>query len=108
MSEPKSIQIDVNIMGLSYKLACKEGEDRALREAASYLNEKMCAIRDASKVKGTDRIAVMAALGMAADLLSTKAHDGPLSGMSIGEVKQKIQSMNDTIDQVLTPQENLF
>jgi|JI71714CRNA_FD_contig_121_325465_length_846_multi_6_in_0_out_0_2 cell division protein ZapA len=108
MSEPKSIQIDVNIMGLSYKLACKEGEDRALREAASYLNEKMCAIRDASKVKGTDRIAVMAALGMAADLLSTKAHDGPLSGLSIGEVKQKIQSMNDTIDQVLTPQENLF
>ncbi len=108
MSEPKSIQIDVNIMGLSYKLACKEGEDRALREAASYLNEKMCAIRDTSKVKGTDRIAVMAALGMAADLLSTKAHDGPLSGMSIGEVKQKIQSMNDTIDQVLTPQENLF
>jgi len=108
MSEPKSIQIDVNIMGLSYKLACKEGEDRALCEAASYLNEKMCAIRDASKVKGTDRIAVMAALGMAADLLSTKAHDGPLSGMSIGEVKQKIQSMNDTIDQVLTPQENLF
>lgn len=108
MSEPKSIQIDVNIMGLSYKLACKEGEDRALREAASYLNEKMCAIRDASKVKGTDRIAVMAALSMAADLLSTKAHDGPLSGMSIGEVKQKIQNMNDTIDQVLTPQENLF
>ncbi|MBR7745576.1 cell division protein ZapA [Undibacterium baiyunense] len=108
MSEPKSIQIDVNIMGLSYKLACKEGEDRALREAASYLNEKMCTIRDASKVKGTDRIAVMAALSMAADLLSTKAHDGPLSGMSIGEVKQKIQSMNDTIDQVLTPQENLF
>lgn len=108
MSEPKSIQIDVNIMGLSYKLACKEGEDRALREAASYLSEKMCTIRDGSKVKGTDRIAVMAALSMAADLLSTKAHDGPLSGMSIGEVKQKIQSMNDTIDQVLTPQENLF
>ncbi len=108
MNAPKSIQVDVTIMGLSYKLSCKEGEDRALREAASYLNEKMCAIRDASKIKGNDRIAVMAALGMAADLLSTKAHDGPLSGMSIGEVKQKIQSMNETIDQVLTPQENLF
>lgn len=108
MSESKSIQIDVTIMGQSYKLACKEGEDRALQEAASFLNEKMCAIRDASKVKGTDRIAVMAALGMAIDLLSTKAHDGPLSGLSMGEVKQKIQSMNDTLDQALTPQENLF
>ncbi|MBR7800156.1 cell division protein ZapA [Undibacterium fentianense] len=108
MSTAKSIQIDVNIMGQSYKLACKEGEDRALQEAASFLNEKMCGIRDASKVKGTDRIAVMAALGMAIDLLSTKAHDGPLSGMSMGEVKQKIQSMHDTIDHALTPQENLF
>lgn len=108
MSESKSIQIDVTIMGQAYKLACKEGEDRALQEAASFLNEKMCAIRDSAKVKGTDRIAVMAALGMAIDLLSTKVHDGPLSGLSMGEVKQKIQSMNDTLDQALTPQENLF
>ena len=108
MSENKNIQIDVSIMGQSYKLACKEGEDRALQEAASYLNEKMCGIRDASKIKGTDRIAVMAALGMAIDLLSTKAHDGPLSGLAMGEVKQKIQGMSDVIDQALTPQENLF
>lgn len=104
----QTIQIDVSIMGQAYKLACKEGEDRALQEAALYLNEKMCGIRDAAKVKGTDRIAVMAALGLAAELLSTKAHDGPLSGMSLGEVKQKIQLMSDTIDQALTPQENLF
>jgi cell division protein ZapA len=108
MSEAKSIQIDVNIMGQTYKLSCKEGEDRALQQAASYLDEKMSGIRDASKVKGTDRIAVMAALSMAIDLLATKAHDGPLSGLSIGEVKQKIVAMSDTIDQALTPQENLF
>ncbi|MBC3880405.1 cell division protein ZapA [Undibacterium sp. LX40W] len=108
MSEAKSIQIDVSIMGQTYKLACKEGEDRALQEAASYLDGKMCGIRDQSKIKGTDRIAVMAALSMAADLLSTKSHDGPMSGLSLGEVKQKIQGMNDVIDQALTPQENLF
>jgi hypothetical protein len=30
-------------------------------EAAAYLDAKMCAIRDSSRVKGTDRIAVMAA-----------------------------------------------
>lgn len=108
MSEAKSIQIDVSIMGQVYKLACKEGEDRALQEAAAFLDGKMCNIRDQSKIKGTDRIAVMAALSMAADLLSTKSHDGPMSGLSLGEVKQKIQNMNDVIDQALTPQENLF
>ncbi len=108
MSEAKSIQIDVSIMGQVYKLACKEGEDRALQEAAAYLDAKMCGIRDQSKIKGTDRIAVMAALSMAADLLATKSHDGPMSGLSLGEVKHKIQAMNDVIDQALTPQENLF
>ncbi len=108
MSASKSMQVDVNIMGQSYKLACKEGEDRALMEAASYLNDKMCAIRDQSKTKGTDRIAVMAALSFAAELLATKTHDGPLSGLSLGEVRHKMQTMTDVIDQALTPQEKLF
>ena len=103
-----SVQVEVSILGQSFKLSCKEGEDRALREAAYYLDQKMSVIRDGGRVKGTDRIAVMAALSMAADLLSTKSHDGPMSGLSLGEVKQKIQNMNDVIDQALTPQENLF
>ncbi|QJQ07849.1 cell division protein ZapA [Undibacterium piscinae] len=102
------IQLDVNIMGQSYKLACKDGENKALLDAVAYLNEKMCAIRDTAKIKGTDRIAVMAALSVAIELLATKSPEGPLSGLSMSEVKQKIQLMNETLDQALTPQENLF
>ena len=64
------IQLDVSIMGQPYKLACKEGEEGALQEAVAYLDGKMSAIRDAGKLKGNDRIAVMAALGIAAELLS--------------------------------------
>jgi cell division protein ZapA len=60
------IQIDVTIMGQPYRLVCKAEEERALREAAAFLDKKMTAIRDAGRVKGNDRIAVMAALGMAA------------------------------------------
>ncbi|GGI54038.1 MAG TPA: cell division protein ZapA [Oxalicibacterium sp.] len=102
------IQLDVTIMGQSYKLACKEGEEDVLREAVSYLDEKMTVIRDAGKIKGTDRIAVMAALGVTAELLSTKSPDGPLSGMSIVEVRQKIAAMHTVLDSALAPQENLF
>ncbi|MDE2428822.1 MAG: cell division protein ZapA [Burkholderiales bacterium] len=108
MSDSKTIQVDVTIMGQVYKLACKEGEDKALRAAASYLDHKMCTIRDVAKVKGNDRIAVMAALGMTVELLATKSPEGPLAGLSLAEVKQKIQSMNETLDRALTPQENLF
>ena len=102
------IQIDVSIMGTPYKLACRQGEEAALREAVKYLDERMCVIRDAGKIKGNDRIAVMAALGIAAELLSTKAEDGPFSGMALSEIKQKISLMHEVIDNALAPQENLF
>src|SRR3954454_20090312 len=98
------IQLDVTIMGQPYKLACREGEDGALQEAVTYLDEKMCAIRDAGKVKGNDRIAVMAALGIAAELLATKTADGPFADMTMAEVKQKISTMHAALDMALAPQ----
>lgn len=102
------IHLDVNIMGQPYRLACKEGEETTLREAVHYLDAKMCALRDSGKVKGTDRIAVMAALSVAAEFLSVKSPQGPLSDMSILEVKQKLEAMHGVLDSALTPQENLF
>jgi cell division protein ZapA len=101
-------QLNVTIMGQAYKLACKEGEEAALQQAVAYLDEKMCAIRDTGKVKGNDRIAVMAALGMAAEFLATRSPNGPLSDMSLAEVKQKISAMHSVLDAALAPQENLF
>jgi cell division protein ZapA len=102
------IQLDVSIMGNPYRLACKEGEEKTLQEAVSYLDGKMCALRDSGKVKGNDRIAVMAALSMAAELLSVKVPQGPLSDLTMLEVKQKLGAMHTVLDDALTPQENLF
>ena len=101
-------RVDVNIMGQSYSMVCRDGEERALREAAIYLDSKMKAIRDAGKVKGHDRIAVLAALGVAAEFLSVKSPQGPLSELTIMEVKQKISAMHMVLDSALTPQEHLF
>ena len=101
------IYLDVHIMGQSYRLSCRDGEQRTLREAVSYLDSKMCQLRDSGKVKGTDRIAVMAALSVAAEFLSVKSPQGPLSDMSILEVKQKLESMHTALDRVLADQENL-
>ena len=92
------IQLDVNIMGQPYRLACRDGEERTLREAVAYLDGKMCALRDSGKVKGTDRIAVMAALSVAAEFLSD---------LTILEVKQKLDAMHTVLDAALSPQENL-
>jgi len=102
------IQLDVTIMGQPYRLACREGEEDTLRQAVKYLDDRMCNIRDAGKVKGNDRIAVMAALGIAAELLSTKSEEGPFADMTLADVKQKIASMHAVLDAALAPQENLF
>lgn len=102
------IAIDVTIMGQPYRLACNEGEEATLRETVGYLDRKMSAIRDAGKVKGNDRIAVMAALAITAELLTAKSPEGPLSEMSMVEVQQKIAAMHSVLDGALAPQENLF
>ena len=101
------IQLDVNIMGQPYRLACRDGEERTLREAVAYLDGKMCALRDSGKVKGTDRIAVMAALSVAAEFLSVKAPQGPLSDLTILEVKQKLEAMHTVLDAALSADQNL-
>jgi cell division protein ZapA len=102
------INLDVTIMDQPYRLSCQEGGERTLREAVHYLDSKMKALRDSGKVKGNDRIAVMAALSVAAEFLSVKSPQGPLSDLSIMEVKQKIEAMHIVLDGALTPQENLF
>jgi cell division protein ZapA len=101
------IQLDVNIMGQPYRLACRDGEEKTLREAVAYLDGKMCALRDSGKVRGTDRIAVMAALSVAAEFLSVKSPQGPLSDLTILEVKQKLEAMHTVLDAALSADQNL-
>jgi len=61
-------QVEVQIMGQSYLLACPEGGQQRLLEAVEKVDTAMCKIRDAGKVKARDRIAVLAALNLAFDV----------------------------------------
>ena len=61
-------QVEVQIMGQSYLLACPEGGEQRLLEAVEKVDTAMCKIRDAGKVKARDRIAVLAALNLAFDV----------------------------------------
>ncbi len=101
-------QLSVNIMGQPYRLSCKEGEEAPLQQAAKYLDGKMSRIRDAGKIRGNDRIAVIAALGISAELLAIKSPIGPLADLTVSEVSQQISAMHDVLDEALTAQEALF
>ena len=72
MSTPRTITLDITILGREFKVACKENERDELTEAVALLDRRMREIRDAGKVKGTDRIAVMTALNFAHELLRAR------------------------------------
>ena len=61
-------QVEVQIMGQTYTLACPTDGEDALREAVAKVDTGMCSIRDAGKVKARDRIAVLASLNLAFEL----------------------------------------
>ena len=70
-------QLDVQIMGQSYILGCPEGGEDRLLAAVRKVDEAMCKIRDAGKIKARDRIAVLAALNLAFE--QTEAPAAPLA-----------------------------
>ena len=115
MSAPRTITLDITILGREFKVACKEGERDELLEAVALLDKRMREIRDAGKVTGTDRIAVMTALNFAHELLRERR--GPRTGdastatesaIDDDSARRRIQSMQSAIDQVLAGQDKLF
>ncbi len=113
MSAPKMITLDITILGREFKVACKEREREELSEAVALLDKRMREIRDAGKVTGTDRIAVMTALNFAHELLRERraggAGDAQPEGSIDGEsARRRIQSMQTAIDQALAGQDKLF
>ena len=100
-ADPKALQ--VNVMGREFRVACPEDEHKELLEAVDYLNKKMDEIRDNGKVIGIERIAIMAALNIAQELLTTK-----VGGFDMVALKRRMQSMETTLDQALRDQSKLF
>jgi cell division protein ZapA len=104
MSAKKSNALDVHILDREFRVACPDDEKAELLEAVAYLDKKMREIRDAGKVASTERIAIMAALNIAHELLTTK-----LGGsFDMGDYKRRMESMQATIDEALADQNKLF
>ena len=61
--------VTVRILEKEYHVACPAAEKPSLMASAELLNSKMREIRDSGKVVGLDRVAVMAALNLANELL---------------------------------------
>jgi cell division protein ZapA len=99
-------QIDVRILDRDYRLAVPADEKALLIDAVRVVDEKMRAIRDAGRVAGVDRIAVMAALQLANELLGARAAVTSTGGDV--ETVRRIRRLTETLDAEIRRQESLF
>ncbi|OOZ36526.1 cell division protein ZapA [Solemya velesiana gill symbiont] len=98
-----SIPVTVRIMEKEYRVACQEGEQKSLLASARFLDEKMREIRTGGRVIGTDRIAVMAALNLAHDLLEQKNSKDDTSQW----ISKRLRAMQEKIEIALSQSNQL-
>ena len=97
----------ISLRGREFRVGCPEGEQKQLQASVEYLNGKLKEVRDVGKVVGNERIAIMAALNIAHELMS---NNGKGSASFDGSAfKRRIVAMQETVESALSAdQENLF
>jgi cell division protein ZapA len=76
VSDESAKALSVHILDKDYRIGCPEGEEEQLLAAARLLDQRMKDIRRGGKVIGTERIAVMAALNLAHEVLAQPQQQG--------------------------------
>jgi cell division protein ZapA len=92
-----AISLKIQILDKEYQVNCQPEEREALEYSAQLLNEKMDEIRQGSHIIGLERIAVMAALNLAHDLIRSQT-----SSQQDAQASNILQSMDSKLDSVLS------
>jgi len=100
----KTKTLEIKILDRELRIACPDEERGELLDAVAYLDKRMREIRDAGKIVSVERIALMAALNITHELLTTKVG----RGVDLSDFKRRMDSMQAAIDKALAEQETLF
>ena len=96
--------LEIKILDRELRIACPEDQRSELLDAVAYLDKRMREIRDAGKIASVERIALMAALNITHELLTTKVG----RGVDLNDFKRRMDAMQTAIDQALAEQDSLF
>jgi len=98
----RTVRVSVRILEKEYQVACLPEERSELLDSAEFLNAKMREIRDSGNVIGLDRIAVMAGLNLANELLKIRSR-----GEAGNEVAPRIRQMREHVEAALAKGQQL-
>ena len=89
--------VSVRILEKEYQVSCPANERTDLLDSAELLNKQMREIRDSGKVVGLDRIAVMAALNMANELMKSRVQGEAFDS----QMGQRLKVLNSRLDDAI-------
>jgi len=102
-SSARPTTVSVKILDKEYQVSCPEDEIDALTASARYLDQQMRQIRESGKVIGSDRIAVMAALNIAHEMLSNRSALADVQG----DLRLRIDGLTRRLSHALAEQKQL-
>ena len=91
------------LLDKTYRIACSPEEREALLASARVLNDKMREVRSSGKVIGADRLAIMAGLNIAHDLLRLKSSGG--AGAAPEHIERRIAALSNKVAAALNSDE---
>lgn len=85
--------LNITLIGRDFCINCPEHEQKNLKLAAGHLEKKIQEVKAEGKVVDSDRIVLIAALGIAHELLMLRDE----TGFDIDEFKRTIKSLDEEV-----------
>lgn len=95
-SEP--VGVNIRILDKDYRIACRPEEQEGLVASARLVDGRMREIRQSGRILGSDRIAVLAALNIAHELIQLQK----LRGGDDSEAGQRLQRLEERVADALS------
>ena len=96
MSEP----VEVRILDRGFTVGVEPAEKDSLMQAASFLDARMREVRGNNRAAALDRVAVLTALNLAAELLQAKKSGGSNDqalARALGDMNSKLDGLFDSL-----------
>ncbi|AGH82085.1 hypothetical protein PCNPT3_10735 [Psychromonas sp. CNPT3] len=93
--------IEISILGQQYKIACPEGEEKALQKTVEQFNLKLNKMKSNTRTLRNEQLIVMVALNLCHELNAEKEKNQ----QQTQQLNQRIQALHQSIEEALLPPE---
>lgn len=91
-----SSSLNIKIMDKDYRVACPPEQQASLKQSADFLNDRLKEIKSRGSIIGAERIAIMAALNLAHELLTSRE-----SADQLEDTNDRVLNLHKKIDLAL-------